>query len=172
MGGAFCRDNLGDAADLIKSRLFSYWRVKGPLEKRHAASSYLEARFDKLCGFDNAAVEQSNRSLRVGRETAIVGYHDNGGSALVQLSKEFHDGFSVCGVKVSGRFVREQHRGIARQRAGDSYALLLAAGQLGWEVTPAMRDVHKVEHFCDAPAAFSFGHPAIGQRQIDILFDC
>jgi hypothetical protein len=117
----------------LKPKLF----IALPLARRT-----LQACLDELPPFDDAAVEQSNRSLRTGRKAAIVSYHDDRGAPLMQLPEELHDGFSVSGVEVPGWLVGEQNGGIAGERTRDGHALLLATGKLGRKVLTAMRDVH------------------------------
>src|SRR5581483_10729208 len=44
---------------------------------------------------DDTAVEEVHRSCRLARKARIVGHHDDGGAALMQLAQEIHHGLTV-----------------------------------------------------------------------------
>ena len=102
------------------------------------------------------------------RIARIVRHHADRG-ALACSSDQVHHGFAVARIEVSGRFIREQDRGLAAQRAGDGDALLLTSGELRGIVFHAMRHADLVQRFLYAFLALDCGHTAIGQRQFDIF---
>ena len=57
-------------------------------------------------------------------EALIVRHHADGCAFAMELLQEFHHGFTISGIEVSGRLVRQQNRGLARQSARYSNALL------------------------------------------------
>jgi hypothetical protein len=57
--------------------------------------------------FDDAAVEQMDRPVRVRGVTGIVCNHANGRTAAVQLTEQLHDGLAVRRIEVTRRLVRE-----------------------------------------------------------------
>src|SRR5947207_361528 len=79
---------------------------------------------------DNPTIEQVHVALGVTRETRIVRDHADRRAFTVQFAQQLHHRLAVFRVEVSGRFVRQQDGGFAAERAGDSDALLLAAGKL------------------------------------------
>src|SRR5882762_2519758 len=62
-----------------------------------------DARF--LCFLNDAAVEQMNGALGKIRVALVVGNHADGSPVAVQVAQQFHDGFAVLGVQVSGRLI-------------------------------------------------------------------
>lgn len=62
----------------------------------------------------------------------IVGGYEQGAFGVVnQVAEQGDDGCPGLRVELTGRLVSEQQPWPGRQRPGDRYSLLLAAGQLG-----------------------------------------
>jgi hypothetical protein len=95
----------------------------------------------------NLAIKQMHCPLGVLSESVIVGYHADGGSALMKLGKQFHHGIAVLAVQVSRWLVGEQDGGGTDQRSGDRHTLLLTATQLVWVMPLAMTHPDTVERF-------------------------
>lgn len=119
--------------------------------------------------FHNPSVEEMHRALGMAGKAVIVRDHANGCSFTMEFSQQLHYGFAVFGVEVTCRFIGEQYGRLARQRPSHGYALLLATGELGGIVFASMRHPHFLQGRIDLLFPFRRGHPAIGQRQFDIL---
>ena len=83
--------------------------------------------FSQLFFGDYLAVEKMDLALSVGRESWIVRHHAYGCAFPMQVLEQFHYRFAIAGIEVSGRFVRQQDRRIARQCSSHSHTLLLTA---------------------------------------------
>ena len=110
-----------------------------------------------------------NGAIGVLREMGVVRHHADGCAAGVQLLQQIHHRFAVARIKVPGRLVREQDGRLARERARHGDALLLTTGELARQMFGAMRHADAFERAVRKGLAFARGHPAIGQRQLDIL---
>ena len=119
--------------------------------------------------FDDPAVEQMDGAIGVLRKTRVVRDHADGGAAGVQFLEQIHDRFAVARIEVAGRFVRQEDGRLARERARDRDALLLAAGELARQMFRAMRHADALERFVHECFALARAHAAIGQRQFDVL---
>src|SRR5258707_520607 len=97
--------------------------------------------------------------------------HADGRAASVQFLEQIHDRFAVSRIEVAGRFVSQEDGRFTGEGARDSDALLLAAGELAREMFGAMGHADAFECFVDESFAFARRHPAIGQRQLDVLVD-
>src|SRR5260370_15957676 len=95
--------------------------------------------------FHHSSVEQVYGSIGVLCEALVVRDHANGRAAGVQLLQQIHYRFTVAGIKVSSRFVREQDRRFAGESARDRYALLLTTRELTRQMFRPMRHSHAVE---------------------------
>ncbi|MNQ74393.1 hypothetical protein D3C85_891480 [compost metagenome] len=62
------------------------------------------------------------------QEVAVVGDEDDAAREVLQVMLQPSDGF---GVQVVGRFVHQQHVGLAEQQAGQSHAALFTTRQVG-----------------------------------------
>ena len=81
---------------------------------------------------EDAVVDQADLGGQGHGLHLVVGDVDKGGACLHMEALELIAHFQAqLGVQVGQRFIHEQHRGLGGQRAGDGYALLLTAGQLG-----------------------------------------
>src|SRR5712691_3737158 len=67
--------------------------------------------------FHNMTVEQVNGAIGVLREPLVVRDRANCQEAGVQFLEQIHYRFTVAGVEISGRLVREQNRRLARKGA-------------------------------------------------------
>ena len=116
------------------------------------------------------AVEEVHFSLRVLGEARIVRDHADGRALAMQILQQFHHGFAVARVEVSGRFVGQQNRGLSAQRARHCHTLLLTAGELRRVMPDAMRHAHSFQRFHHARLAVGRRHPLpVGQRQLDVF---
>src|SRR4029450_12900588 len=82
-------------------------------------------------------------------ETLIVRDHANRGTALVQFSEQVHHCFAVPRIKVPRRFVREQNCRPASKSPRDGHALLLAAGELTWQMLRTMRHADALQSLAE-----------------------
>ena len=99
----------------------------------------------------------------------VVGDHADRRAGPVKLAQQLHHRFAALRVEVAGRLVGEQDDRLARDRARHGDALLLTARELAGQVFRAVRHAHALEGVRDALAALGRPHPAIGQRQLDVL---
>ena len=86
---------------------------------------------DLLWGPDgsNCAICEHHDPVRSAHGGEAVGDHQRG-AVLHQAFERLLDELFALGIQGAGRFVEQQDRRIAQQRAGDGDALLLAAGKL------------------------------------------
>ena len=103
------------------------------------------------------------------RETLVMRDHADRGAALMQFSEQAHDRFAIARVKVSSRLVRQQNRRSTGKRTRDCDALLLATRELTGLMFCSMRHAHSLQSFGDKRFAVACTHPAICQRQFNIL---
>src|SRR4029450_9318336 len=104
-------------------------------------------------------------------EALVMCDHANGGSVLVQFLEQLHHRLAIPRIKIPRWFVCQQNGRPARERTGDSHALLLTAGKLTWQVLCAMRHAHSFQSSGDKRLALAGGHSAISQRQLNVLKD-
>ncbi len=76
------------------------------------------------------AVGEDDEPPGIGRDILFVGDHDDGDPFAVQRLHQLHDLMRPLAVEVACGLVGKDHRGFARQRAGDGHPLLLAAREL------------------------------------------
>jgi hypothetical protein len=81
----------------------------------------------------------------------------------VQFLEQLHHRFAIARIKIASWFVCEQDGRPTRKRPGDGHALLLAAGELTWQVLCAMRHTHALQSSGDKRLALTGAHSAIGQ---------
>jgi hypothetical protein len=94
---------------------------------------------------DYASVEEVDDSVC---EPCVVGrvrYHDDGGTALIELGEQVHHFQTIGGVEVTGRFVGKDDLGFGHYSPGNGNPLLLTTRKLLWEVVSAVHDVHAFE---------------------------
>src|SRR4051812_41704560 len=87
---------------------------------------------------DHASVEEMDSALGMPGVARIVRDHADSRSGLVELSEQVHDRLTALRVEIAGRFIREQDERLARNRAGDGDALLLATRELARQVLRAV----------------------------------
>ena len=75
-------------------------------------------------------VADLDNAFSLGRHLRIVGNDNHRVALIAQLMQDRHHLFAGMAVERSGRFIREDHLPAVHQRTGNTYALLLAAGQL------------------------------------------
>ena len=84
----------------------------------------------------------------------VMGDIDGGDAdALLQIADEEAHVVAQAGVEIGERFVEQQHRGFDDQRAGERYALLLAAGQFPRIALFIAGELDHLQHGGDAPRA-------------------
>src|SRR5258707_4240006 len=108
--------------------------------------------------FYDAAVEEVNGALGEVGVALVVRDHADGCAIAMQVAQQFHHGFTVLGVQVSGGLVSHQNERIADQRARHSDTLLLTSSKLRRIVTKAMSHADAFEralHFLLALAGAS-----------------
>src|SRR6266566_756843 len=103
------------------------------------------------------------------RETLVMRDHADRGAALMQFSEQTHDRFTIARVKVSGRLVCQQNRRPAGKRTRYCDTLLLAAGELAWQMLCPMRHADALQSFGNKRFAVTRTHAAIGEWQFDIF---
>ena len=99
----------------------------------------------------------------------VMGYHDDGGTVLIELCEQAHHLGTILRVEVAGRLVGEDELGTEDHGAGDGHALLLTAGELVREVLGTVADVHALHHLLHLLLALALRHAEIGKRQLDVL---
>src|SRR5262249_2343222 len=118
-------------------------------------------------GFDSPRA-QSHYAVAAGGERGIVGDEDQRGAALrVAPEQKIDDLGSSSLVEVAGGLVGDEDGRVWRQRAGERYALLLAAGKLGRIVLPALAQTHGGKLACGALVGVS--EPGQLQRHGDVF---
>ena len=98
-----------------------------------------------------------------------VGYHDNGCSLFVQFGKQLHYFGTVLGVQVTSRLIGKDDLRVGNNGTGDSYTLLLTSGELLWEVSGTVADVHTFQDIVHHLFAFGSFYFQVSQRQFHIL---
>src|SRR6185503_14374264 len=105
------------------------------------------------------------------RIPGIVRHHADRGAAAVQLAEEVHDLLAVRRVEITRRLVGEEDRRVTRDGARHCHALLLAARELRRIVLHAVAHADPLERLLHAVLALVGAHPAIRQRELDVLID-
>ena len=88
-----------------------------------------------------------------------------------EFFQQFHDGFAIFGVEISGGLIGEKDERITDQCARDGYALLLTAGELRRVMLRAMCHADAFER----ALGFLFArrtHAAISEWKLDVFIDC
>jgi hypothetical protein len=89
-----------------------------------------------------------------------------------QLGKKLHHFFTVCGVKVTSRFIGKDYFWFGHDCSRDRNALLLTTRKLLWEVVSAVHDIHALENFFNACLALSGRNFHVKKRKLHILEYC
>src|SRR4051812_43685642 len=104
-------------------------------------------------------------------KTRVVCNHADGRAAGVQLFEQIHYRFSVTGVQVTGRLVRQQNRRSACQGARDCDTLLLTSGELARQMFGPMAHAYALQGFGHELFSLGRGHAAIGEWQLHVFVD-
>ncbi len=98
-----------------------------------------------------------------------MGDHQYGLPVLMGcMGQKLHDFPAAFGVQVAGRLVSQNQHGIMDKRPADGGALLLAAGQLAWEVGAA---VGETKDFQELVYFFRVGLLVVQEQgEDDVLF--
>ena len=100
----------------------------------------------------------------------VMGYHDDGGTVLIELCEQAHHLGTILRVEVTRWLVGKDELRTEDHGAGDGHALLLTAGELMREVLSAVADVHALHHLLHLLLALALRYAEIGERQFDVLF--
>jgi hypothetical protein len=103
------------------------------------------------------------------REPLIMGDHANRGATLVQFAEQLHHRFAIPRIEIASRLIGKQNRRPAAKRARNGNTLLLTTGELTREMFAAMRHAYPLQSFCHKRFTVASTHPAIGERQFNIL---
>ena len=76
---------------------------------------------------DDFTVLYFDDAAGVCRDVLVMGDHNDGVPAPVQVRQNFHDGFAAFGVERAGRLVGEDDVAAVHERPRDAHALLLPA---------------------------------------------
>src|SRR5688572_2258626 len=115
------------------------------------------------------SVFETDESLGVKCDVGFVSYKDNGNATLpVQFLKHPHDFLSGLAVQSARRFVREDDRRIAGNRACQRDALLLASGKLIGEACLFFTQSHALQRLPRTLAALARGDSRIDHREFDV----
>ena len=91
-----------------------------------------------------------NHPFRLGRDQGIVGDDNHRVPAIAQLMQDSHHFFTGTAVERARGFIGEDHLSAVHQRAGNTDALLLAAGKLRGLVIDAIAQAKPLEQFLRA----------------------
>ena len=87
---------------------------------------------------DDATVEEMDGTIGVPREARVVGDHTDRSAVSMQFAQQFHHGFAVCRVEVSGGLIGKKNGRLSSHCASYRDALLLTAGKLRREMLGAV----------------------------------
>ena len=116
-----------------------------------------------------AAVAGAEHPVGIPRDILLVGHDQHREPAAVQLLELDHDLHARARVEIAGRLVGQDHDRIVDERAGNGYPLLLAAGQLGRPMVPAVAQADHAELLERPPMPLAGVAGAVEQRQRDVL---
>src|SRR6185437_4118989 len=126
-------------------------------------SDWLQHRISR-CYRDDIPVQQIDCSLGVPGMARIVCHHADRRARAMQLGQQLHHLITVIAVEIAGRLVRENDQWLACNRACNSDALLLTAGELRRIVIQTVRHSHSLESVERALAPVSRLETAVTQR--------
>src|SRR5436190_16497298 len=121
--------------------------------------------------FHDATVEEMDCAVGVLGKPLVVRDHTDRRAALVQFLEQRHDRFAVPRIEVARRFVGEQDRRLTRESARHRDTLLLTTGKLTRKMLRTMAHADALQRFEDKLLALTRGHPAISERQLDVLIN-
>ena len=100
----------------------------------------------------------------------VVRDHDEGGAdAFLDVDQLELGAFAQPLVERAERFIQQQQLGLLCQRARQSHALALAAGQLVRLALPQLRHLHQFQHLLHSIADFAGGHAILLEAEGDVL---
>src|SRR5689334_21925344 len=117
----------------------------------------------------HALVEMQDGLRALGRVRIVRDHDDRLLVLLVQALEQLQDLLARFAIEVAGRFVRQQQRRIAHERARDGDALLLAARELTREVPEPVAEADELQRRRRALLALGAAHLDEQQRQLDVL---
>ena len=81
--------------------------------------------------------------------------HDDGRPGGIEIAQNIHHLFTVPGVKITSRFIRQNHLGPRYHRPRHGHPLLLAAGKLLRKVIFSRHYLHMLERLADYQPPFN-----------------
>src|ERR1051326_551311 len=154
-----------------EKKLLSFWTRIVSRAIRTASRSSMSGRGLPRAGgiARDPPVPEHHHPGRVGGDIGFVGDHDDGLALHMQGLEHPHDLLARGAVEVSGRLVGEQNRGLVDQGPRDRHPLPLSAGELVGPVIHPVREAHAAERGAGALAPGPRRHPAVHQRELDVL---
>ncbi len=98
-----------------------------------------------------------------------MGYHDNGGTFVIQLFQQLHNLFTIRRIKISRGFISEDQFRIGDQGPCHCHALLLSAGKLTRKMLTPMSYPHPFKDIIHGLTTDGPGHLQCNQGQFNIL---
>lgn len=99
-----------------------------------------------------ATAQRQDAVIAAGDKPGVVRRHQYGHADAVEFFKQAQNAFRQRVIRVTGRFIRQQHRRLVHHRTGDAHALLLTAGQLNREVFRFIQQTDLVQRGGNAAA--------------------
>ena len=122
----------------------------------------------RLSILDHQPVRQADHPTGASGKRQVVRHeHDAGSRFAVELLDQLDDAAARAGVQIASGFVGEQDSRVVGEGSRDRYALLLTAGQLGWEMIHAIPQSHTREKFDRARGGPAFS--AKLERHLHVL---
>ncbi len=119
---------------------------------------------------NHAVADLGHRVGGVAHRIHLVGDQDDRQAIpIAQLFKQAENGPGGVRIQPGGGLIRQQHRRIQRQRAGDADPLALAAGQLSRVKRRLVRQPYRCQQALYPLVDIARHHAQIGQRQRHIL---
>ena len=117
-----------------------------------------------------AAVEHVHEPVGPRRNLRVMRHEDDRQPALgAQLLDEVEHGAAGFGVEAAGRLVREQDRGLVRQRSGDRDALALPTRQLRRPIALPTFEPDGTQKGSSALPPLASGQAELEHRHLDVL---
>src|SRR6266566_2704940 len=117
---------------------------------------------------DLAAFDRHHPSSHDIDDLPVVGRHQYGGAARIDLQQQLNDLPRGGRIEVSRGLVREENPWIVDQRPGDRHPLLLAARKLVGVFAFFAFEPHDAEHFLDLRLEMPQGALGHAQREGDV----
>ena len=121
---------------------------------------------------DDPAVVDRDYALTEGfDQLMLVGDHQHGGAALVDLGEKLDDLVAHLRVDIARRLVRDNQSGVVDQRSRQRNTLLLAAGKLGGMVVCLVAESYQLEDVRNALFDGIVLFADTAHREGDVLID-